>query len=303
MNQPSMETRTSPSPQHRLKEEWLKAELTFACPQWHTIWEWFEKEVPPDDWEPVVLALAEDWAQRVAKQMGADYVCEQSPHFLLVSKAGQAKCQQVFDFLESCWVEVLTDMAWLQEEDYMGKCPVFIFADPDQFCQYLADYDRKDPAYRNAWGVYINDGYGHIAVNSDDLKDFETVLIVQLSHVIIAPMQLPIWLDEGMTQEVQRFLTKSKAPGSDKTELAAFWTNEKLPRFWNGEAFRSGDAGENAKAIALALEIIHYLRSGKFTDETLTEFIRNASFDDKGEKAANKYLQCELDDLVRNALR
>ena len=127
------------------------------------------------------------------------------------------------------------------------------------------------------------------------------VLMHELAHNSVAHLPLPLWLNEGVAQAIERLLKTRGEPVLDQEladDLRNYWTEENIQEFWAGTSFRQpGDAQKLSYSLA---EVIVQLLAGGEGD--FKEFLRRASYVDAGQTAALDCLGINLGDALATFL-
>ncbi|HYG22975.1 MAG TPA: hypothetical protein VEH04_09350 [Verrucomicrobiae bacterium] len=149
-------------------------------------------------------------------------------------------------------------------------------------------------------GCLLAGGYFHIAIqhHPDDLR---SVLAHELTHDCVAFLPLPLWINEGLAQRVDRSVGLTAEPLIDfdlKERHLAFWNETNIQQFWAGVSFSSvGDAQQLSYSLAEILLTLAEEQSGDHAS-----FLRNAHYDDAGQTAAFDHLGVDLADLASTFL-
>lgn len=273
----------------------------FPLPDWNAIADRVEAEIPPEEWHQVYCELGTEWMERVREVLGEGYAIRESMNFILLSTATAGKAAEVLEFLERINKRIREAIQPLLPEVLYGKCPVMVFSDEQDFYEYVSDYIPDDGVFGGIGGIYIDNGFGHFAMPSADLAIYESVMSHELCHAFLHHLELPLWLNEAITQEVQDTMT-GKRPYELDRELVRrhqdFWTVPLLQDFWSGDSFHLPDEGQEL-SYHLARFILRGLHRGGVTPrEKMNEFFLRAKYADAGEGAALEVLGVSLGDCV-----
>jgi hypothetical protein len=273
----------------------------YPMPDWDLIADWVETSHPSEAWHEVYCELAREWVGRIRTRLGAGYAIRESKNFILLSTAGEEKSIEVLRFLERIDERIQQTIPALLPEALYGKCPVIAFADEQDFYDYLSQYHGDDGEFASVGGVHLDRGYGHFAMPSEDLASYASVMSHELCHAFLSHLDLPMWLNEAITQGVEHSITGLQPYLLDREIIRRhqeYWDGHLLQLFWRGESFSLPDDGQEL-SYHLARFILHGLHQGGSTPrEVMDEFFLNAKYDDAGQSAALEVLGISLGDCV-----
>jgi hypothetical protein len=140
----------------------------------------------------------------------------------------------------------------------------------------------------------------HIVVLGKQLPIvLRAVLIHEIAHVLLYRRRLPLWLNEGICQwlekEAGRCYHGRIVRHWDLTH--EHWRREGLGGFWTGHSFRGR---ERADAYALALRIVKRLLAAD--KQVFIRFARMTREDDSGEAACREAYGCSLGEVAADLL-
>src|SRR5687768_11102477 len=114
--------------------------------------------------------------------------------------------------------------------------------------------------------MHFGAGYPHMAIRHESSVQDAQTLVHELTHHCVTHLPIPVWLNEGVAQRLQRAIVGVYAPRAHEgasshywaaisnwvpplmwDELAekhhAFWNEQNIQEFWAGTSFnQSGDA-------------------------------------------------------------
>jgi hypothetical protein len=278
----------------------------FPHPDWDAIASLIEADATAGDpncaWSDVALR----WMGFIATELGASYRIHPSENFLVVSEADPARMREILSFLEDCHQRILRSLPFVERGKFFGKCPVIIFARDDDFYEYLAGFhgdEDEGGEFGAVGGVYLNRGYGHFAMPSERLDYYRATMCHELCHAFLSPFDLPLWLDEAITGEVEHNVVGGNPYFLDREtvrEHREYWDDERLAAFWSGDSFWFPDAGQRL-SYHLARYLFNALASHS-TPETMTRFIHAAAPEDAGISAAIEVFGIDLMEVLAGLL-
>ena len=160
--------------------------------------------------------------------------------------------------------------------------------------------------------MHFRNAYGHVALVKLQNSDVFQTVAHELTHSALSHLDLPQWLEEGLTQLFEHDLGNKPFALDPKEvrEQKAYWRQEGLEQFWTGAGFSSpGDVQKYSYQLAeilLRLLLVEYQPRWFGFDRApvlkLMNFLRNAQRDDYGEAAAREYLGLSLDEIAERSL-
>lgn len=276
----------------------------FPHPDWEGIAALIE--APGADRSAVNLAwctAATQWMGYFAEALGSGYKVFESDNFILVSTADTSRIHGTLRFLEECHARISESLPFVKHEVLYGKCAVVVFGSEDDFYGYFADFHEVDGDYAMAGGVYLNEGYGHFALPSENLAVYRSVMCHELCHALLASMELPAWLDEAVTGEIEHQIVGGNPYELDREiikEHRGYWTTQRLNSFWSGESFGFPDNGQRL-SYHLARFLFNALASYSSPD-SMASFMKSASREDSALSAARDILGVDLIEVLSDLL-
>jgi hypothetical protein len=275
----------------------------FSRPDWklirQTLSEMFDSGESQEAWDEVVM----QWLGKLQGELGGDYRLRRSRHFAFLSPLDKDASRRLLDFAEGAILTIRDSLGEVAWGNYNGLHVVIVFAEEDDYYQYIADFYR-DGTHPKSAGIHIHAGYPHIALIFDtELRAGETIAH-ELAHHCLHHLSIPLWLNEGVAVVLQKAVGGYSPPSymgeassvwgtmSGWTppvvwdELAEkhhqFWNEEEIQHFWAGTSFHEpGDAVQLSYSLAEVL--MHLLAKNR---EGFLAFVRSARRDDAGQTAA-----------------
>jgi hypothetical protein len=192
-----------------------------------------------------------------------------------------------------------------------GKTPIFIYWGSEAYYAHIGDY-YADGDYGGSSGIHFRGTYDHIAIVQTPRIEIYPALAHEMTHAVLSHLQMPIWLEEGLTQVFEHdlgnkpFHLEPEEVGKQKQ----FWRQEGLDQFWSGTGFSSpGDVQKYSYQLAEILMRLllmdHQPRWFGFDQSptrTLMNFLRSAHRDDHGAAAAREVLGLSLAEIAAKTL-
>lgn len=256
------------------------------------------------------------WLQGLQKDLGGDYQICYSGDFALLSGMGSDDARGLLSFAQKALMEIRARLGNLAWAGTPGRHVVLLFQEEDDYYDYVGGFGRGE-VVPGSLGMHLGDGYPHVAIKHEsDLQNAQT-LVHELTHHCVTHLPIPLWLNEGVAQRLQRAIVGVYAPRSHESEAShywaavtnwippvmwdelaekhhTFWNEQNIQQFWAGTSFgQPGDARDLSYSLAEVL--VHLLGENR---ETFLAFLSRAHYDDAGQTAAIDCLATNLGDAV-----
>lgn len=291
--------------------DFLFGETDLPVPDWDRAAEWVQLYVDEADQHAVWTELALQWLHLTNEHFQDRYQILETPHFLLFGFPEETRLQPLGRFAEECRRGLLRSLPGLAKFTAPGKLPILIFAGNEAYYSHVGDY-HGDGEYGGSSGMHIRNRYDHVALAQLYKIDLFATMAHELTHAALSHLQMPLWLEEGLTQLFEHDLGNKPFALDPKEvgEQKVFWRETGLEQFWSGTGFSSpGDVQKYSYQLAeilLRLLLTDYQPRWFGFDrtpvQTLMNFLRNAKRDDAGEAAAREYLGLSLEDIAAKSL-
>src|SRR5688572_30116699 len=241
-------------------------------------------------------AAARVWLELTAQLLGTPYTTVETPNFLLLSPLAPRVSKLMQRFAERAWKQIVIQLEGLVSDHGFGKRVVMLFDDQDAYYQY-SSFFYPDGEHPLSAGVFLNSDYGHTAIPFHDVATTETTLAHELTHCYLRSLPLPLWLNEGLAVTFENEICFNRPLRMDPDALAehrAFWNEETIQEFWNGQSFARTDEGNG-----LSYDLARYcVRALAHDPVPFIEFARSATYEDGGETAAMNIFGGSLGGLI-----
>lgn len=271
----------------------------FPRPNWPDITSSIEA-LGPEERPQAWCDLAFIWLQILAEQLGGRYRVDWSEEFILLSSLPPRRSAMTLAMAEHQRKKILSSIDTEGREHGYGFHTLLIFADYREYERYISAFG-PDGSEASSGGMFIGtEYYGHIALHGDDGYVLEIVLAHELTHNLLWPSSLPLWLEEGICQTMEQVAANGYFMPVDRRraeEHREFWPEFGLARFWSGESFTRPEAQELSYELARLLV-------GLLSDSQscLAEFIQTANWQDGGFAAAENVLGIDLSEAIAGFL-
>lgn len=279
--------------------QWFADDHGFPHPKWNSIAEWIERSVPEAELEAAWQQCARCWLQRLADRLGEGYRLVESQNFHLLSDLPAQAQRSKLAFLENARSRMCAVFGEMRPQTF-GKHAVLRFSEMQDFYFYVSHFHR-DGEYAGAGGMFLSDGYDHIAYpHGWTDQDEGPVLVHELAHALVAHLPMPPWLNEALAMAFEADIAGSQLPPLTR-DLAErhreYWTADTIQDFWEGSAFSDVEGQELAYSLSCVL--LNLIRTElRPSQRELRSFVENATRADAGAAAAEEHLQIALENIV-----
>jgi hypothetical protein len=236
-------------------------------------------------------SVAYGWLDALRVKLGSRYAVRESEHFLLLSPLEELRARATLEYVETTRRRILALLEGIAEETELGKLCVLIFADPDRYYEYVANYYPPEGLFAQSGGLFLQEGYGHFVFVADDMSTMEPTIVHELTHCLVQHLPLPAWLNEGIAVNTEERLaprTGRRLHTAEEMQRkhAGFWSETTLQDFWSGRSwYRPGDANMLSYDLARQLVVLAASEGDAFRD-----FANAADAEDSGAAAALAHL-------------
>jgi len=286
-----------------LKPEFFAPQNGYHRADWPAIRAWVEDNLAPPTRDKALQDFVRAWMELLREDLGGGYFLLESPKSFLLSDQPAPVAQRLLSFIDRSSATITALLGGLAWEAAVGKDVVILFSEQDDYYQYLSLHvpDGEQP---QSGGVYLCDGYGHLAIAWRDELDAANTIVHELSHSSLFHLPLPRWLDEGIAQVLERQIAPAPRPASEGDqdsvwlaqinsrpplvwdELAErhydYWNADNIQEFWAGTSFyQPGDPCELSYSLAEILATLLIEKGPSFGG-----FVARAQSADAGQTAS-----------------
>lgn len=193
-----------------------------------------------------------------------------------------------------------------------GKQVVIAIADRERYYDYVAHF-YEEGEYGGTGGLHVREGYPHTVAHGRMFHELEAVIAHELTHAALYPLDMPVWIEEGLTQSNECQIA-GRAPLVVDNEVAdeqkGFWRSEGLDDFWRGSSFHRPDEGQKLsyQLSEILLRLLfedfrpRWFGFDKEPRRKLSAFLGSARSDDCGQAAAEEHLGMTIGQLAAKFL-
>jgi hypothetical protein len=267
----------------------------FVIPDWARIegslTERFTREDPNTLWSSV----AASWLDDLRVGLGEEFRVDASANFFLLSRSKARDVKVFLDYAEKTRRRILMLLEGIASDDGYGKSCVLVFANEDDYYDYVANYYPDEGEFAFSSGMYINHGYGHFVCVETDMNNIEPIIAHELTHMQLTHLPLPAWLNEGLAVNTEKILSPRFGSSHTLAEMQekhhAFWNGQTIQEFWSGKSFLRADDG-NMLSYDLARQLTTLLSQDR---ASFVKFANAVDMIDGGQMAAQTHFGIGLE--------
>ncbi|MDB5388503.1 MAG: peptidase superfamily protein [Planctomycetaceae bacterium] len=265
---------------------------------WDVVHQWMEQHIPESDRSQAWTQLATEWLEALNQALGNEYRVVRSEHLILFAPQDYEHTDVLLKFGESGLDRIDADLGDLAKKSDQVPLAILLFRDADSYCRYTSPFDPEGAFLRSA-GVCLRDGYVHIALRPYPLDTLQVTMLHEITHACLSHLELPLWLEEGITQMAEQaplpVWSRFSLNREDASEIRQYWREQGLNDFWWGTGFQAIGAPQD-----FCYQLAHILFRLLISEhkQRVPEFVRRASAADAGECAARDALGKSLPDIA-----
>lgn len=291
--------------------DFMSEGTAFPVPSWDLVAARIEANIPEEQQFDCWTDMGRQWLSLINACFDNSYDFEETENFLLLGLLREDSLKAVGRFAEHCRVGIEYGLPDIANFSSPGKSIILIIAGSDNYYTHIADY-WSDGEWGLSAGVHIRTRYPHVAVLESPRYQLNQILAHELTHAAVHHLNLPLWIEEGMTQMFECDLA-SRAVDLDNKEIASqkkFWRENGLDAFWSGASFYAADESQRY-SYQLAEFLIRILlsdyRARWFGFDRrpvlkLKRFFQESRLEDAGEAAAIEHLGLTLKELAAKSI-
>lgn len=277
----------------------------FCRPDWFTISEIIERNVPESEWNFAWETISRNWVEQIRSQLESNYQLYETTNFIILSEAPMRVIKDACRSFEDSLRRILERLDGVALDDGYGKHVVLMFTSLEDYYCYIS-YFYPEGEHPMSGGVCLSgDGYVHFAFPTPDYFSYRTVLVHELTHGCLGHIPMPTWLNEALAMRMEQLICASEIFHLDHEiydKHSDFWNVETIQQFWTGESWAiSGDSFELSYNLAQVLwgKIEGDLGASR---SAIFKFILDSHREDGGEAACHANFNLSLGDLVTDFL-
>lgn len=277
----------------------LVYDLDFPHPDWGVI-DGAIGEVEEAQRPALRRRVVQEWLAILRDHLGGDYRVAENDRVVLLSELSEARAREEISFIEKSIEKVRDCLGPNAKPLNDDRQIILVFSEEDDYYAYISHF-FPDGHFGLSMGVQIRLGFEHIAICRVTFK-FHDTLVHELGHVLLSHLGLPQWVEEGIVQQLARYVL-DQPPMEMYTEVsrsfAQAWHWHGLAAFWDGSAFsRPDDLCWHAYQLAELMT----RQMNRRDEAAFDQFVAEAQAADAGEAACRKHFGVSLIVLVEQLL-
>ncbi|MEO1971948.1 MAG: hypothetical protein ABGX07_10355 [Pirellulaceae bacterium] len=224
----------------------LESRNSLPRPDWSVVRDWVSANVANVDLNDAWTQLADDWVDQLISALPNGYSRTESQEFILLSNGDAPTADRILRWCDDSLETILKTLAGVARDEGYGKHVVFAFGDTDAYYDYVADFYPDEGQFALSSGMFLDRGYGHLAVCMAYAGEHHRTIAHELNHALLRHLPLPLWLNEGVTQVIEDLVVGSSDFFVDHETLRRhrdYWNSDTIHLFWSGDSFYSPDEG------------------------------------------------------------
>ncbi len=178
-----------------------------------------------------------------------------------------------------------------------GPVALVALAGQKDYYTFIDPFQPREGEFATSGGVYIGGApLPIIAMPIDGAKfAMEWVVAHEMTHHVLADLNLPVWIEEGLTQMMEEAVGGKPYASltlNDIRDHREYWDERSLERYFAGGSFSHAHGPEQRLAYQLSEAIVRTQMADR--PKMFLRFMREACGTEDGREAARSVLGCEL---------
>jgi hypothetical protein len=237
---------------------------------------------------------------------------DEGDHFQVLARRRRGLGEALLGVAEECRQALLDELPGVAAFRAPGKQLLVSLPTADTYYSYIAPF-FPEGHHGGSAGVYVKEGYPHVALCGRSFYMLRFILIHELTHASLGHLSTPAWLQEGLAQTYARKWDGNlplEVGGAKARRHQRFWGRHGLGAFWRGEAFtrpgkmqlRSYELAEILVRLLFEEARPRWFGLDRRPRRRLLAFLEQSAVADCGEQAARAQLGIGLSDLATRFL-
>ncbi len=277
----------------------------FCLPRlkWDAIKAWVDSHVAEPDQGEAWTDIAAQWLNLLNEALGGAYQTLDGQNVRLFAPSSSPQAEPLLEYAELAIASLTDKFGDLARLDWAGPLVILLFADVETYYEYVSQFHAEREFAASA-AMCIRHGYTHVVISPrPQLDALRSSAVHEITHSFLGHLELPPWLEEGITQNEQDEAIPGSRPliltSESAQALREYWRTNALQGFWWGDSFHALDDGQ-ANSYLLA-HVLFRIIVGDHRKQ-LRDFVGHARVEDAGESAARSFLGMGLADLAAQFL-
>lgn len=259
---------------------------------------WIADQFPPERRDAAVGAAVRAWLDALAEALDNGYNLYDTGDFLFLTQQNRKDAVELLKTMAALVKKIDGHFAGLRSLPAEWPLVVVEFEGADKFWHYASHYFPPG-SYAAAGAMMIPDDYPLVVMPPHHEEAAPPVLAHELSHLLRALSNLPLWVEEALAIRSEAFTASHLTLGDMHERGSAWrWSEDDIQLFWAGKAFFApGEMQPASYRLAKSL-----LDSVTVSWEDFVAFCGAAKHEDAGLAAAREHLGVDLGELAGELL-
>lgn len=283
-------------------DEFLVYRHGYPRPDWERISGWVDGLPEGLDRHHIWTEIQAKWLGRLADHLQDNYSIWESVNFLVVCNHPKSSCERLVRFCEKSRTQIRKLLGNAFADEGWGKIVVLILSSSDDYFDYIGDWYPDEGEFGGSSGMCLSGACPHLVVLAGPTLPCDAIIAHELNHYFLQHLDLPMWLNEGITQVVEEEIAGQGKPERDRElsrKHALWWNSNTIQEFWSGQSFSTPD-DRQLLSYDLAMQMATRLLS-RFP-ATFAEFLTMATSADAGDAGLWKTCHNSLNQCVSEIL-
>ena len=194
------------------------------------------------------------WLAHLREALGPDYRIDVQDDVVLLSSLEPVVARATLAFMRRMAQRIPRVLEGLTDGGGWGRDVLLVLDDPETYYRYVSRYYADGGTYGTSAGMWVDEGCSHFVVPKADLHAIEPTIVHEMTHAMLARLNLPTWVNEGLAVNTEHRLSPTPAGGRPLAQSSvavqshqrhrAYWNAERIQGFWSGELFLSEGTGQ-----------------------------------------------------------
>ncbi len=207
-------------------------------PRWDLVNHWIDARLPTEQHGEAWTGISRQWLGMLADVFDGSLTVWESANFLILGPNQEATASVLLRSAEASKEYIFRSLNDLIDYSFPAKRAMLVLDFPDDYYRYLEPFQPEGHLGGSA-GMHIREGLPHIVIANSAIAQVERTIAHEMTHSALMYMSLPVWIEEGLAQLVERGVVGNSLTLDEKAVRLAkrFWEAHGLDLFWRGEGF------------------------------------------------------------------
>lgn len=262
-------------------------------PRWDAVADAIDR-LPQHEQDAAWTEIIRRWLLDLAEVLHSESQVVCCEDLFCLASHPQDQAQRLAPWAVNSLQQIIAIVGEHRTSEMCGPRVIIILADHERYYDYIDRYYEDPGEYGGSGGVCIHGGYVHVVCGPGEYDTRRLILAHELTHLALAPLELPAWLNEGMAQIMEERIIGMQTFGMShelRQRHLDYWHETTLQPFWSGEAFGQPDEAEE-----LSYHLAEILTRNIVAEHAgrLSDLLAKSHWRDAGDSAAKEVLGYDL---------